>query len=311
MNKGFFNFRDELAEEAGRVFFHFLNDFSPKKIFPSKIEKNYSLNEQINLMNQTFSSTIFIDFEHVILFSDELSDIIEEQHPRIELYISEALDEYINKIFQKQEIFFKRKNKKYWIGFYNLPFISPLSSQISKYINRLICISGMVTRISEPYPQLIYGSFLCENPDCKFRIDYVEQFLEYKEPTICPKCHNLSTWALIFENSIFINYQKIRIQEIRNQICSRNIPQTFDLFLKEDLVGMVKPGDKCFFNGFLTPYPMKIRSFFFDEIPQFEKEFSKKDQKTLDFNSKETYFQTCFIVGHLFSMNLKKKKRIF
>jgi len=204
----------------------------------------------------------------------------------------------------------KKKNKKYWVGFYNLPNITSLNSTISKNINKLICISGIVTRVSEPYPQLIYGSFLCENYDCKFKIDYVEQFLDYKEPKICPKCHSLNTWTLVFENSIFIQYQKIRIQEVNNEISNADIPQTFDLFLKEDLVDIVKPGDKCFFNGFLTISSGKIKNSYLNEAFVNQDELLKFNSNFFNQTFYGTHFQTCFMVNHLFSMDLKFMREI-
>lgn len=306
-----FNFRDELSEEVGRIFFHFLETFDSKKIFNPKFSEEANFMEQIFLVNSIFASTIYVNFENVIQFSDELADILEEQFQRLDFYISDSISEFIQKNSLKKKIYSKRKNQKNWVAFYNIPILTSLSSLNSKNLNKLCCISGIVIRISQSFPQLVYGSFKCENYDCGFSLNYVEQFLEYNEPKLCPKCLENNTWTLVFEDSYFVENQKIKIQEDETEFYRRNVPKTLEIILREEFVDSVKHGDKCFFSGFLTTLSGKIKL-----VHKIDQLFSRtlNSEYTLPFFNHiygNTHFKICFVANHLFFSNFNYKKKYY
>mmetsp|Transcript_65870 Transcript_65870/g.162143 ORF Transcript_65870/g.162143 Transcript_65870/m.162143 type:complete len:532 (-) Transcript_65870:2208-3803(-) len=261
MLKNNFFFRDELGEEVARVFFYFLKNLNQNKIFDSTKYDDITLQNQIKEMRKTLSSTLYINFEHVIQFSDELADVIEEQYHRIENYLSESVYEFIyeNKFFEI--VFDNNFPKKFWIGFYNLPKIKTIDKFNSDCFNKLDCVSGIVTKISEPYPEILFGTFECQNKNCKLKINFFEQQMIYSEPKICPRCYNLTTWSLVFDESIFIFLQKIKIQELDPTNFHFSIPKTLNILLREDNVGIVKLGDKALFTGSLMTLSNKVGQF--------------------------------------------------
>jgi DNA replication licensing factor MCM6 len=306
MQKTAFFYRDELAEETSRIFFHFLENFDPNKTFESQKFFEIDIKSQLNLMKEIKTYTVYINFYHIIQFSDELADIIEEQFHRIESYISEAFYEFlINNYYLKNKIDFN-VNKKFWVGFYNLPQINSIKNLNSSFINRLICISGIITRISEPYPEILYGSFKCANNNCGFILNFIEQDIIFKEPKICPKCFNLGNWIFLFEDSIFIFLQKIRIQEIEKEALNIDIPLTLDLILRDDFIGYLKIGDKCVFTGSLIILPKNKKSKELEKKFYFSKHFDF-------FNSflQKIFFKTYFFVNHLYFLDSTNTQQVF
>lgn len=92
-------------------------------------------------------------------------------------------------------------------------------------IGHLISISGTVTRTSEVRPELISGTFKCQ--ECGTRIKDVEQQFKYTEPVMCQNqtCGNRSDWHLEIEGSKFADWQKVRIQENANEIPTGSMPR--------------------------------------------------------------------------------------
>lgn len=72
---------------------------------------------------------------------------------------------------------------------------------------------------------------------------------------INPVCGNRTGWTLLIEESQFLNWQKIRIQENSGDIPMGSMPRTLDIIIREDLVEKVKAGDKCEFTGTLIVVP--------------------------------------------------------
>jgi DNA replication licensing factor MCM6 len=57
------------------------------------------------------------------------------------------------------------------------------------------------------------------------------------------------------ENSIFVDWQKVRVQENSEEIPSGSMPRTLELILRNDEVEKAKAGDKCIFTGTLIVVP--------------------------------------------------------
>ena len=117
-------------------------------------------------------------------------------------------------------------------------------------------IHGTVTRTTEVKPELIVGSFACKM--CKQTVRGVEQQFKFTEPTRCPntaKCQNTSNWDLLNSESIFMDWQKIRVQEHSTDIPAGSMPRSIDIILRGDIVDMAKPGDRSIFTGTLVVVP--------------------------------------------------------
>lgn len=142
------------------------------------------------------------------------------------------------------------KNERiFQITFINLPATFRIRDIRADKIGSLMSIMGTVTRTSEVRPELFKASFTCEL--CQAIVDNVEQNFKYTEPSYCPNpsCENQSFWHLNVNRSIFIDWQRVRIQENANEIPSGSMPRSMDVILRGDCVEKAKPGDKCKFVG--------------------------------------------------------------
>ena len=116
-------------------------------------------------------------------------------------------------------------------------------------------ISGTVTRTSEVRPELFVGAFQCSA--CHTLYKGVEQQFKYTEPTMChnPVCGNRVDWTLLMDQSQFLDWQRVRIQENAHEIPPGSMPRSMDIIVRNELVEKAKAGDKCDFTGCLIVVP--------------------------------------------------------
>jgi len=57
---------------------------------------------------------------------------------------------------------------------------------------------------------------------------------------------------LNFEESRFVDWQRVRVQENADEIPAGSLPRSLDVILRNDLVEQAKAGDKCVFTGMLV-----------------------------------------------------------
>lgn len=161
--------------------------------------------------------------------------------------------------------------REFNVAFYNLPITSGIRDLRMDKIGQLMSINGTVTRTSEVRPELVSGTFVCDN--CKTAIHDVEQQFKYtevcffsriyilaankKQPIMCQNsiCGNRNQWQLNIEQSKFSDWQKVRIQENANEIPTGSMPRSLDVILRSEIVERAKAGDKCTFTGTFIVVP--------------------------------------------------------
>eukprot|EP00232_Nephroselmis_pyriformis_P019189 CAMPEP_0182900038 /NCGR_PEP_ID=MMETSP0034_2-20130328/28518_1 /TAXON_ID=156128 /ORGANISM="Nephroselmis pyriformis, Strain CCMP717" /LENGTH=84 /DNA_ID=CAMNT_0025034159 /DNA_START=12 /DNA_END=262 /DNA_ORIENTATION=- len=76
-------------------------------------------------------------------------------------------------------------------------------------------------------------------------------------PTVCENatCGNKSRWQLQREESKFVDWQRVRIQESSDEVPAGSLPRTMDVILRNDQVEIARAGDKCVFSGSLIVVP--------------------------------------------------------
>ena len=122
---------------------------------------------------------------------------------------------------------------------------------------KLININGTIIQSSEVKSELIKGTFICKKCNSVVK-DVIQEFI-YTEPKVCSNlnCNNHNKWELLEEESVFSDWQKLKVQENQNDIPTGCLPRTIDVILRNKLVEKAKPGDKCNFIGTLIVFPYK------------------------------------------------------
>ncbi|OBZ86512.1 DNA replication licensing factor mcm6 [Choanephora cucurbitarum] len=207
--------------------------------------------------------TLFVDFAHIEATDVPLATAIREQYYRFLPYLRRAVHNIVRNHFP-DNLYVNEPTltstqggtfRDFTVAFYGLQEQNRVRQLKTDKIGHLISVSGTVTRTSEVRPELVYASFTCN--ECGKIVNDVEQEFRYTEPTMCqgPTCYNRSSWSLNIEQSKFVDWQRIRIQENANEIPTGSMPRSMDMIVRNEMVERAKAGDKCIFTGTLIVVP--------------------------------------------------------
>jgi len=123
----------------------------------------------------------------------------------------------------------------------------------SSHLGKFMSIEGLVKKRTEVRPKLQVAAFQCQKCGAVIRVEQEEDIL--KEPSECYEdqggCGRVSSFKLISSLSKFIDSQKIEIQENPEGLRGGSQPERISVYLEDDLVGEIAPGDRVIANGIL------------------------------------------------------------
>jgi replicative DNA helicase Mcm len=123
----------------------------------------------------------------------------------------------------------------------------------ANHLGKLAAVEGLVKKRTEVRPRLQVGAFQCQKCGAVIKIEQEEDIL--KEPSECDEdqggCGRVSSFKLLTNLSSFIDSQKIEIQESPEGLRGGAQPEKIGVYLKDDLVGEIAPGDRVIVNGIL------------------------------------------------------------
>jgi len=123
----------------------------------------------------------------------------------------------------------------------------------ANHLGTLAAVEGLVKKRTEVRPKLQIGAFQCQKCGAVIRIEQEEDIL--KEPSECNEdqggCGRISSFKLLTNLSSFIDSQKIEIQENPEGLRGGAQPEKIGVYLEDDLVGEIAPGDRVIVNGIL------------------------------------------------------------
>ncbi|KDQ15120.1 hypothetical protein BOTBODRAFT_109338 [Botryobasidium botryosum FD-172 SS1] len=262
--------KDATGEKVMESFEEFLSTFKEDVDLPAtpgddlQDESDLLYIEQIHTMRHYDLVTLYVDFGHLLERDEVLARAISDQYYRFLPFLRRALQNLV-RLYEPQYLYINATSSQtpssglitrdFNIAFYHLPIVSSIRDLRTGLIGRLVSISGTVTRTSEVRPELLYGTFICQ--ECQGTVPEVEQQFKYTEPLMClnPLCGNRISWQLNIEQSKFADWQKVRIQENANEIPTGSMPRSLDVILRSELVERAKAGDKCVFTGTFIVVP--------------------------------------------------------
>ena len=123
----------------------------------------------------------------------------------------------------------------------------------ANHLGKFAGVEGLVKKRTEVRPKLQIGAFQCQKCGAIIKIEQEEDIL--KEPSECYEdqggCGRVSSFKLLTNLSSFIDSQKIEIQENPEGLRGGAQPERISVYLEDDLVGEIAPGDRVVVNGIL------------------------------------------------------------
>ncbi|CEM12672.1 unnamed protein product [Vitrella brassicaformis CCMP3155] len=122
-------------------------------------------------------------------------------------------------------------------------------------LGQLLMVSGTCTRVSDIKTEVVEGSFTCD--DCNADAGMVHQQYRFTKPLVCENvnCGNRVRFTLNPRGSLCVDWQKVRVQEDATEVPRGSMPRGIDVFLRGDMTGIVRPGDRCLITGTFIVLP--------------------------------------------------------
>jgi len=138
------------------------------------------------------------------------------------------------------------------VRFFNVPTNEVLIEQIgSKRIGKLVAFRGVVTKRAEMMHKVKLAVYKCELCEEVLRLPVTKKFVPPKK---CPSCKKLALGPLE-EDSKYTDIQRAEIQELLERVRGGTPAARMELFMEDDLVNQLVPGENVEIVGILRLRP--------------------------------------------------------
>lgn len=196
--------------------------------------------------------SLHVEFPDIERFEADLADALIESPDTVLPHANEAL--------RNMDLPVPKRLDSAHVRVVKLPIHTPIRELRSHHIGKLIAVEGLVRKATEVRPKLVVAAFECQR--CG-HISYVEQDTgRFNEPIVCEneQCGRKGPFNLKRDESVFVDAQRIRIQESPEGLRGGEQPQTLDVTIEDDLCGTVTPGNRVVMSGILRSYQRESRS---------------------------------------------------
>ncbi|VDP22119.1 unnamed protein product [Soboliphyme baturini] len=241
--------RNEEAEKAEEAFYKFLSEF--------KKGDKFVYQDLVKEIGDPERNTLPVDFLELEQFNSALSLIIIQNYYEVYPYLCRAVLNYARTLRVNEEPVIIVK-KQIYVSFENVPARHRLRELTSDKLGTLLRITAQIIRTHPVHPELSQGTFVCA--ECNAVITGIEQQFKYTQPTKCvnPVCQNRTRFKLDVRRSTFVDFQKIRVQEIQSELPHGSVPRRqviLEIIVRGECVELPQPGDRCDFTGTLIVVP--------------------------------------------------------
>ena len=202
---------------------------------------------QISQLPARQSKSVVVDYPDVERYDTDLAaSLVKEPDLFLKSFDQAALE--ILNLFNP--VYGDRIRKELHVRLRELADKMPLRGVTKNELNKLIMVSGMVTRTSELRPLAVNAAYRCSNGHLTL-IEQGGSSTILKRPIKCETegCGETKNFELDDTKTEFIDFQVIKIQEMPEELPPGQLPQSFDVNLTSDVVNMARPGDRIFLTG--------------------------------------------------------------
>lgn len=224
-----------LREQYKNFILNFTKD--EKRIYYNKIR-------EMPILNQ-----ISLEINHADLFqyNSELALILLQRPEENVTELSEAIRELIEEIDPD----YAKKVYRFYGRVYNITledYQVKIRNIRGRHVGSLIQVKGIVTKASKIRQKIVEGRYICLSCKNEFKVNLIEASISKFEQLKCPYCGKKDLRIL---DRKLIDFQKLIIQELTEEIPAGQIPRTIEVYVEDDLVDKAYPGNRVTVVGIL------------------------------------------------------------
>ncbi|MHC1609976.1 MAG: minichromosome maintenance protein MCM [Candidatus Methanofastidiosia archaeon] len=197
-------------------------------------------------MELTGQRSLTLDCDDLITYSQELyTELVNNP-----IEVIPTAEQALNRIFQKTE--------KISLHIRPTNLDSTMKRGIRDIraddIHKLLEINAIVGRASEVKPEIVEAVFECER--CGEIIFISQGSNIFKKPTACtnPACGKSGPFKLLEDQSKFMDWQSIKVQERPESLRGGRMPQHINCLLRDDIVDKATAGSRVIITGILKTF---------------------------------------------------------
>ena len=204
--------------------------------------------DKIDEMISEDQRSLYVDLQHLESFDPVVVDEIISSPKDGLTSASDALKQVL---LGKEPDYLTRMQNRLHLRFINPPdrIKKSLRKIRSAALGTLLYTEAIITKSTEVKPYLEVAAFRCVRCQAlQPSIRFTEG--EYNPPFACINVSNhddpctSKTFNLIKDQSTFIDFQRVTLQEKPEELPSGQMPESLTMFMRDDLCDLIRPGDR-------------------------------------------------------------------
>jgi len=186
--------------------------------------------------------SLYIDWQDLYRFDSDLADDVRNKPKQLREYAEEALRLYDLPV----DVSLGQAH----VRIQNLPKTTGIREIRADHRGMLISVQGIVRKATDVRPKITSAAFECQRCGTLTRIP--QEGGDFQEPHECQGCERQGPFRINYDQSEFIDAQKLRVQESPEGLRGGETPQSIDINIEDDITGEVTPGDHVTATGILN-----------------------------------------------------------
>jgi len=207
--------------------------------------RNY-YRDEISRLAQRYPNeqrSLHVDYDDLYQFDQDLADDFLSQPDQIGDFAEEALRVY--------DLPADVSLGQAHVRLRNLPDTVDIRSirVHDNHVGRLIAVSGIIRKATDVRPKITDAAFECQR--CGTMTYIPQSDGGFQEPHECQGCERQGPFRVNYDQSEFVDSQKLRVQESPEGLRGGETPQSIDVDIEDDITGKVTAGDHVTVTGVL------------------------------------------------------------
>jgi len=187
--------------------------------------------------------SLYVDYDDLYTFDADLAEDFLSQPDQIREYAEEALRLY--------DLPADVKLGQAHVRLYGVPEAVDIRDirVHDDHVGRMVSVQGIVRKATDVRPKITEAAFECQRCGTMTYIPQTDG--GFQEPHECQGCERQGPFRVNFDQSEFVDSQKLRIQESPEGLRGGETPQSIDVDIEDDVTGRVTAGDHVSVTGVL------------------------------------------------------------